>query len=99
MTPEELVDILKKHHHFVAGRFNLGQRATLKNAQLRGLKLPKIGLQSAILAGADLSYCVLTEADLVGTILEPKKKDEITEYDQAFGEPENEDAENAEAEE
>jgi len=44
MTPEELVDILKKHHHFVAGRFNLGQRATLKNARLRGLKLPKIVL-------------------------------------------------------
>jgi len=41
----------------------------------------------------------LEGANLVGTILEPKKKDEITEYDQAFGEPENEDAENAEAEE
>jgi hypothetical protein len=64
MIPEELVDILKKPHHFVAGRFNLGQRATLKNAQVRGLKFPKIVLQGAILAGANRSHCVLSEADL-----------------------------------
>jgi uncharacterized protein YjbI with pentapeptide repeats len=63
MNAKELVEILKSHRQFVKGN-PLGQRADLKLKDLSGLKFGKVVLESALLAGANLSRCNLAGANL-----------------------------------
>lgn len=62
MTPEQFGSIVKDHDRYVHGLMG-GRRADLKFADLSGMRLPKINLQSAMLTGADLSDAILDEAD------------------------------------
>ncbi len=62
MRSEQLLDVLKAHIKFVGGKRG-GQRADLRGQDLSGLKLPKLNLQNAILAGINLRECVLPEAN------------------------------------
>jgi hypothetical protein len=53
-TPEEFVDIVKRHDRFVRGMVG-GRRADLRFQNLANLRLPRINFQNAALAGANLS--------------------------------------------
>ena len=50
LTPEEFVDIVKRHGRFVRGMVG-GRRADLRFQNLSNLRLPKINFQNATLAG------------------------------------------------
>jgi uncharacterized protein YjbI with pentapeptide repeats len=69
-----------------------------KTGQIRKTDLSGADLQGAVLVRTMMQDVNLEGANLVGTILEPKKKDEITEYDEAFGSEDGE-AESANFEE
>ena len=62
MTKTELVEVLKKHEIWLAGRG--GGRANLSMQDLSGLKLSGIKLRKATLTGIDLSDTVLQDAEL-----------------------------------
>ena len=52
-----------RHQRFIHGQVG-GKRAELRFADLSGLRLPKINLSGALMAGINLSHCGLKEADL-----------------------------------
>ena len=63
MTPQDFVDILRKHERFTRGLTG-GVRATLRNEDLSGLRLPELNLRQSVLTGVDFGGCDLTGADL-----------------------------------
>ena len=52
MTPVEFADIVGKHQRYLDGQHG-GVRANLTEVNLAGLRLARIRLKSAILAGAN----------------------------------------------
>ena len=64
MTPQELVEILKRHERYVAGQPH-GTRAILENQDLSGLRLPGLNLSQAVLAGSNFTGCQMTGTRLV----------------------------------
>ena len=63
MTLQEFADAVLRHQRFVHGEMG-GKRTELRFADLSGLRLPKINLSVALMAGVNLSHSSLKEADL-----------------------------------
>ena len=68
-SADELKTILEQHSKW-RHEEDAGQRANLRDADLRGAKLQRADLQDANLQDADVWGAELRDADLRGTILE-----------------------------